>query len=120
MNIEITSLDIFCKSCILNIQNQPGSQKSDIEFYCKTCDKAICRNCLLQKHISFESESNSESFSTKEVDIKEKKELLEQYERKTVTQRMSIKSLSYELKLYSENKNNQNDEERKEESKTDQ
>jgi hypothetical protein len=50
----------------------------------------------LLKHITFDKSVQKEEM------LQEKQELLEQYERKSMTERMSIKSLSHELKLVPE------------------
>ena len=44
-------LEIHCSSC---------KNEALIEFYCKTCDKAICRNCLLLKHISIGNQNEDD------------------------------------------------------------
>ena len=68
MSIDLSQLDIFCNNCESSADNH---SKSEVEFYCRTCEKAICRNCLLQKHISFESDIMGNNVNQK-VDIKEK------------------------------------------------
>ena len=85
-------LEIHCSSCDKDAQL--------IEFYCRTCQKAICRNCLLLKHISIGNQNDDVDTGVME----EKQELLAQYERKTINERMSVISLSHELKLVPEEK----------------
>ena len=46
-------MEIDCKAC-------GEDPRSEIEFYCKTCQIAICRNCLLLKHISFDKTQSDE------------------------------------------------------------
>ena len=76
-------MKLFCKTC--------GKDQADIEFYCKTCSKAICRDCLLRYHLNLDINPSTE-------EMREKQELLDQYERKTMSERMTV-SLHAELNI---------------------
>ena len=90
--VKFTTLfDNYCPSC-------DHDSRSEIEFYCKTCEQPICRNCLLKNHINL-----SVGKKDNQEELKEKTELLNQYERKTMTERQTI-SLTHELKIEAKGK----------------
>lgn len=62
--------DNFCKSChhIDNSGQNGKMQKEEIEFYCRSCRQAICRNCLLKYHLNLDFAPSSK----KEEQIREK------------------------------------------------
>ena len=105
--------DHFCQSChdnnFLSLLASPtkaardSSPALEVEFYCKSCLQAVCRNCLLQNHLNIDLpdflDDASDSFNQEK--LKEKQELLDQYERKTLQERMTV-SLKDELQLKDE------------------
>ena len=84
--MQTLSFDESCKTCL--------GPREEVEFYCRSCCQAICRNCLLKYHLNL----NFGSSSQEQQKIKEKQDLLDQYERKTMSERMTV-SLKAELKL---------------------
>ena len=84
----------YCLSCKDDQIDLTDFKCEEIEFYCRSCDKSVCRNCLLKYHLNLDIVPSSK----KKQKIQEKQELLNQYERKTFVQRMSV-SLTEELKI---------------------
>lgn len=70
---------------------QCTGDKGEIEFFCRTCQTPICRNCLLTRHLNLGSNDTKE----------EKERLLDIYERKTIAERTTV-NIKEELKLEQE------------------
>ena len=48
-------LQIYCLVCSQidqNLDQEKNTAQQEIEFYCKSCKEAVCRNCLLLKHLA--------------------------------------------------------------------
>ena len=79
--MEDAQISTSCQSCT--------GDKGEVEFFCRTCQEPICRNCLLMRHLNITGSNDK---------ISEKERLLDIYERKTIAERTTV-NIKEELKL---------------------
>lgn len=44
----------FCQSCASSQILSKDVHTEEIEFFCKSCNQAICRDCLLRYHLNLD------------------------------------------------------------------